>query len=179
MRYFLERNVEASGVPGMSPPVGWDRGIVIENLGTFVGHGPAFAANGFTTGLQLTEWETTDPDQYIFLRAVNDNAKLIRFTRPGWADWKLYAKGQGLVLETNNPTFNPKANFMVNGSIGVNTLTPQQSLDVEGLIGLQNTDFPGSCNTNNEGAIYYDLSLKKPCFCNSVSWKTFDDISNC
>jgi len=69
------------------------------------------------------------------------------------------------------------------GGVGINTgvaVASNQALDVEGLIGLQNTDSPGTCDATNTGAIYFDTSADKPCYCNSASsWKTIDAVGGC
>ncbi len=49
----------------------------------------------------------------------------------------------------------------------------------DGLLKLNITDDPGTCDGTNKGAIYYDISADKPCYCNSASWKTIDAVGSC
>jgi len=48
-----------------------------------------------------------------------------------------------------------------------------------GLIKLWKTDTAGVCYSETEGTIYYDNSLKKPCYCNSTDWVQMDGGGTC
>jgi hypothetical protein len=50
---------------------------------------------------------------------------------------------------------------------------------LENLVHLQKTDNPGTCNEDNEGAVYYDTDANEPCYCNSTNWLKFSDSSTC
>jgi hypothetical protein len=52
-------------------------------------------------------------------------------------------------------------------------------LDVNSLVLLDPSDDPGDCDSENEGAIYYDASLHEPCYCNAQDWMQFDGGGVC
>ena len=70
------------------------------------------------------------------------------------------------------------------GGVGIDVSDPQQALDVDGLIGLQDTDSPGACGaSDNVGAIYFDTTTNEPCYCDgrgTGNWiSIIDGTTNC
>ncbi len=86
--------------------------------------------------------------------------------RGNTSDFNLYSDGD-----------NSKNYFA--GSIGINTTTPVQLLDVDGVMRLAPTDGPGVCNSTLKGSMYFDESMSEPCFCNSTDWSQFDGGGVC
>ena len=74
------------------------------------------------------------------------------------------------------------------GNFGIGTTTPSNKLNVVGDINattnvfvggyakLSTTDSPATCSSSLTGALYFDTSLAKLCYCNGTSWcKVADD----
>lgn len=95
-----------------------DIGFWAYNVGItgLVGRGTAFRAEGWSTGLQITEWGTIDPSTYIFLRGrgVSD-MNLMRIIRTGVGDMSLMTNSQGLRLKDGAALGSPT--WTVDGNI--------------------------------------------------------------
>ena len=74
------------------------------------------------------------------------------------------------------------------GNVGIGTTTPTNKLNVVGDINastnlfvggyakLTTTDSPSTCAAGLTGALYFDTSLAKLCYCNGTNWcKVADD----
>jgi len=103
-RHLLSRNVAATST-------GYDRGYVVENNGTVQGKGPAFAAEGYSIGLQLIESATFGNfSDYLYFRGVTSDFNVLHATRTAATSIYLKTSGQGLRLLDDgtglgNPSF--------------------------------------------------------------------------
>jgi hypothetical protein len=84
----------------------------------------------------------------------------------------LYIGEETIIRETTIMT------FLTNGNVGIGTTQPVAKLEVANVIRLTPTDTPGTCNSNMEGALYYDASIGQLCFCDGVSWLTVGGLSS-
>jgi hypothetical protein len=50
---------------------------------------------------------------------------------------------------------------------------------IDGVLKLNNTDSPGTCDGTTEGSLYYDATLNEPCFCNATNWLPLDGTGSC
>lgn len=73
----------------------------------------------------------------------------------------------------------PLVTILANGSTGIGTTAPVQTLEVSNVMRLTPTDSPGVCGANQKGSLYYDNSLSELCDCDGAAWAQVDGGGAC
>ncbi len=137
--------------------------------------------------------------------STDDSGNPIALTLDGNASWNFmiprcvgcYSPGAtvgDLVIRSGGPGLNSlrvtasggnNEDFTIlnTSQVGINDSTPAVTLEVSSVLRLTPSDTPPSCTGANgaliNGTMYYDHSLREPCFCNGTAWRQFDNGGTC
>lgn len=94
-------------------------------------------------------------------------------------NYGLYIRDQDVGTNQNYAIYSEGGQSYFKDNIGINTKTPVQLLDVNGVMRMTPTDDPGDCDSNLKGSMYFDDSMSEPCYCNGSDWTQFDGGGTC
>jgi hypothetical protein len=165
----------------------------ILGLGTNTEYGSFNIKNTHNAGVSRTSMgiEISDEDYWAdiaFKGLTGGGEPILKWRVGATGDTRSYANGGQnkfyIYQNTNSSDATVNDYRMViddNGAVGINMTYPSTgvNLEVSSIIKSTPTDSPGACNVNTEGGMYYDASMKEPCFCNSTNWVQFDNGNPC